>query len=150
MFVAQLFITLLFYYNIKANTICLIDILSKIILIAGGLIIKKNIKILTAVIAGISIATAIYTPAFASDNSGVIAHSIALPSNTSQGNKPIITLDKIIDATVSNSDKLELKSNEISLYRKKIKVQDQINDYYDDIGQTVYDFPYDKLKLIIK
>lgn len=34
---------------------------------------KKNIKVLAAVIAGISIATTMYTPAFAAENSNVIA-----------------------------------------------------------------------------
>lgn len=108
---------------------------------------KKNIKVLAAVIAGISIATTMYTPAFAAENSNVIAKNIALASNSLQGNKSIITLDKIIDATISNSSKLALKSKEISLYRRKMKVQEKVNDFYDDIGQTVYDFPYDKLEI---
>lgn len=111
---------------------------------------KKNINKLIAIIAGISICSTTYTSAFAAENTQnnieLIVNNYATIDDK-QSSKPIITLDKIIDATISNSDKLDLKSKEISLYRRKMKVQEKVNDYYDDIGQTVYDFPYDKLEI---
>jgi hypothetical protein len=61
--------------------------------------------------------------------------------------KPLLTLEKVIDAAIDNSDKLALKSKEIKMYRDKMKLQEKINDFYDSIDQKVYDFPYDKLEL---
>lgn len=61
--------------------------------------------------------------------------------------KPILTLEKIIDAAIDNSDKLILKSKEIKMYRDKMELQEKTNDFYDNIKQKVYDFPYDKLEL---
>ncbi|OPJ65946.1 TolC family protein [Clostridium chromiireducens] len=61
--------------------------------------------------------------------------------------RKILTLDKAIEAAISNSDKLKLKSKEIKMYQDKIDLQEKNNDYYKSIGQKVYDFPYDKLEL---
>ncbi|RII35423.1 hypothetical protein D2A34_09495 [Clostridium chromiireducens] len=61
--------------------------------------------------------------------------------------RKILTLDKAIEAAISNSDKLKLKSKEIKMYQDKINLQEKTNDYYESIGQKVYDFPYDKLEL---
>lgn len=61
--------------------------------------------------------------------------------------KKIVTLDKAIEAAIDNSDKLKLKSKEIKMYQDKMKLQEKNNDYYESIGQKVYDFPYDKLEL---
>jgi len=61
--------------------------------------------------------------------------------------KPIITLDKIVYAAINSSEKVDLKLKEIQLYEDKMKLQDKIDDFYKSIDQTVYDFPYDKLKL---
>ncbi|BCZ44236.1 hypothetical protein psyc5s11_03030 [Clostridium gelidum] len=61
--------------------------------------------------------------------------------------KPIITLDKIVNAAINNSEKVALKSKEIKLYEDKMKLQDKIDDFYTSIDQKVYDFPNDKLEL---
>jgi len=61
--------------------------------------------------------------------------------------KPILTLENVIKSAIDNSDKLTLKSKEITMYRNKMDIQDKNNDFYESINQKVYDFPYDKLEL---
>lgn len=92
---------------------------------------KKNTNKIIAIGIVLSIITLGMVPAFASET--------AL--------KPVLTLDTAINAAVGNSDKLALESTQITMLNNKIKLQDAIDDFYDSIGQTVYDFPYDKLEL---
>lgn len=63
------------------------------------------------------------------------------------GNKKILKLDDAIEAAISNSDKLALKSKEIKMYEDKMDLQEKNNDFYEAINQKVYDYPYDKLEL---
>ncbi len=114
---------------------------------------KKNINKIVAIGIGLSIISGSISPVFAADNnvntttmqiSDVGDNSINIQGTTQ---KPVLTLQKAIDAAISNSDKLSLKSKEITMYRNKMKLQDKINDFYDSIDQKVYDFPYDKLEL---
>lgn len=93
---------------------------------------KKFINKFIAVAIALSIITLGMVPAFAVEAT----------------QKPVLTLETAIKAATDNSEKLELKSTQISMYRSKMKLQDATNDFYDSIGQTVYDFPYDKLKLL--
>ncbi|ABR35073.1 TolC family protein [Clostridium beijerinckii] len=61
--------------------------------------------------------------------------------------KKVLTLDKAINVAIGNSEKLALKSNEIKMYKDKRDLQEKTNDYYEAIGQKIYDYPYDKLEL---
>ena len=112
---------------------------------------NKNINKIVAIGIGLSIISASISPVFASENDKSSTTIQGLDYNlineqaTSQ--KPILTLNKAIDAAINNSDKLSLKSKEIKMYRDKMNLQEKINDFYDSIDQNVYDFPYDKLEL---
>ena len=64
----------------------------------------------------------------------------------------VITLDRAIDAAISNSDSLKLKSKEIKYYKDKLKLQEYSNDFYedindDDIDNELLEFSYDKLEI---
>ena len=120
---------------------------------------KKNIKKIVAIGIGLSIMSGSIVPVFAAEtqksteiiNTQIINDESNLIINgQSVNNKPILTLDQVINAAISNSDKLTLKSKEISMYRNKEKLQDKTNDFYKSLGQKVYDFPYDKLDLLEK
>ena len=120
---------------------------------------NKNIKKIIAIGIGLSIMTGNMIPVLAAekvDSSESITKQTITDENSlitngqAISNKPIITLEKIINSAIDNSDKLSLKSKEIKMYRDKIKLQEKINDFYDSIDQKVYDFPYDKLELQVK
>lgn len=107
---------------------------------------KKNLNKIIAIAIGMSIMSGSIIPVFAADVTESGYNNVQ-----SQGNqKSVLTLDDVVKAAISNSDKLTLKSQQITMYRSKEDLQDQTNDFYDSIGQTVYDFPYDKLELQIK
>jgi hypothetical protein len=129
---------------------------------------KKNIKKVVAIGIGISIMNGAMVQAFAVENNekNIVQTStdktkglenITKKVITNESNsiingqvvniKPILTLENIIKSAIDNSDKLSLKSKEITLYRNKEKLQEKNNDFYESINQKVYDFPYDKLEL---
>ncbi|NFN15553.1 multidrug transporter [Clostridium botulinum] len=101
---------------------------------------KKNMKkIITFFISGVIILLNC-TYAFADE--------IKINSTSS-----IITLDKVIDAAIKNSDSLELKEKDIQYYKDKIRFQKDANNFYedindDDIDQQLLDFKYDQLKVL--
>lgn len=117
---------------------------------------KKNIKRVAAIGIGLSIMSGNIIPVFAGETSNS-SESITKQIITDEGNsiingqtvnnKPILSLEKVINAAIDNSDKLALKTKEIKMYRDKMKLQEKINDFYDSINQKTYDFPYDKLEL---
>ena len=117
---------------------------------------NKNIKKIIAIGIGLSIMNGNVISVLAAektDSSESIIKQVIADDNNSLingqvfSNKSTITLEKIINAAINNSDKLALKSKEIRMYRDKMKLQEKINDFYDSIDQKVYDFPYDKLEL---
>lgn len=113
---------------------------------------KKIYKKAAAIGIGLIVISGNIVPAFAEETSKA-SEAIVKQTITTQNygqvvnGKPIITLDAIIKSAIDNSDKLALKSKEISMYRNKIDLQDKTNDFYESIGQKKYDFPYDKLEL---
>ena len=115
-----------------------------------------NINKIVAFAIGLSIISANISPtfAYATDTSSTKVQGTTIEgldynaiNGQATSQKPIVTLNKAIDSVISNSDKLLLKSQEIKMYRDKMDLQEKINDFYDSIGQKVYDFPYDKLEL---
>ncbi|AGF56582.1 hypothetical protein B0P06_005144 [Clostridium saccharoperbutylacetonicum] len=113
---------------------------------------KKIYKKAAAIGVGLIVISGNIVPAFAeetSKSSEAIVKQTITTQNYGQAvdGKPIITLDIIIKSAIDNSDKLALKSKEISMYRNKMDLQDKTNDFYESIGQKKYDFPYDKLEL---
>ena len=112
---------------------------------------EKNIIKIVSIVITLTLMNGSIVPVFAKDNSQTKNNSINLDDSiiTQQTStkKPILTLDKAISAAIANSDKLALKSQEILMYRNKMKLQDKTNDFYESINQKVYDFPYDKLEL---
>lgn len=121
---------------------------------------RKNINKIVAIAIGLTIMSGSIIPVFAAETTENIStsvltnesNSIILGNSTTSEQaatkKPVLTLDNAIAATIANSYKLSLKSEQITLYRKKMDLQDTRNDFYDKTGySTVYDFPYDKLEL---
>lgn len=117
---------------------------------------RKNINKLIAFAIGISVVSASSVTAFAEENTqssnGNSATTINVESNNNTSNgkeilkgKPILTLEQAINAALSNSGKLALKSREIRLYEDKLNIQDELDDAQgNDNG-----FPYDKLELTV-
>lgn len=120
-----------------------------------------NKKINKIVIVGItlSIMNGLIIPAFAVETTATLtdkSNSIMLNDNISNGQvsktKKVITLDDLIKAANTNSDKLALKQKELKLYEDKLDLQDEKEDFYDDNNlktgnDTIDDYPYDKLEL---
>lgn len=120
---------------------------------------KKNIKNIVAIGIGLSIVSGSINPVLAIENQKnnevVSAQIINDESNSiingqSSNGKPVLTLDQVINAAITNSEDLNLKSQQISMYRKKEDIQDKTNDFYESLGEKIYDFPYDKLELLEK
>lgn len=107
---------------------------------------RKNLNKIISLAIGISIVSGSIIPAFAVDITDSASNNMQAQVNKNT----VLTLDDVVNAAISNSDKLFLKSQEITMYRDKEDLQDKTNDFYDSIGQKVYDFPYDKLELQIK
>lgn len=132
---------------------------------------RKNIKKLIAFAIGISVLSGSSISAFAAenakDNSTNVNTSVTETTNSASNatttnntttnstgviyvqnqvkQKPVLTLKSAIDAAISNSGKLALKSKEIKLYEDKLDIQDE----FDDIQDNDNDFPYDKLELTV-
>lgn len=125
---------------------------------------RNNINKIVAIGIGLTIMSGSIIPVFAvetTENNKNIStstltnesNSIILSNSTINGQvvskKLVLTLNQAITATIANSDKLALKSSQIKLYRKKMDLQDTLNDFYEKTKYaSVYDFPYDKLKLL--
>ncbi len=67
-------------------------------------------------------------------------------------NKKALKLNDAINAAISNSDKFDLKSKEITYYRNKEDLQEKSTDFNKSLAANkysddVYDYPYDKLEL---
>ena len=124
---------------------------------------RKNIKRMLTIGVVIGVMNSSIIPVFAAEtteNLNVLASAQVSGSAVSTGNnstaaqnvqtiagKKILTLDKAINGVINNSDKLKLKSKEIKMYEDKMDLQEKTNDYYEAIGQKIYDYPYDKLEL---
>ncbi|GAA0077449.1 TolC family protein [Clostridium sp. CTA-5] len=105
---------------------------------------RKNLNKIVSLTIGISVLSGSIVPVFATD----ITHSTYV--NNMQ--KPVLTLDDVIKATINNSDKLALKQKELHMYDDKEDVQDKKDDFYDENNlktgnDTIDDFLYDKLGL---
>lgn len=120
---------------------------------------KKNIKKIVAIGIGLSIVSGSINPVLAIENqknNEVVSAQIindesdSIINGQSSNGKPILTLDQVINAAITNSEDLNLKSQQISMYRKKEDIQDKTNDFYESLGEKIYDFPYDKLELLEK
>ncbi len=107
---------------------------------------RKNLNKIISLAIGISVVSGSIIPAFAVDITDSTSSNVQAQVNKNT----VLTLDDLVNTAISNSDKLFLKSQEITMYRDKEDLQDKTNDFYDSIGQKVYDFPYDKLELQIK
>lgn len=108
---------------------------------------RKNLNKIISLAIGISIVSGSIIPAFAAD----ITQSTNIVQ-TQSTQKPIITVDEVVKSAVDNSDKLALKTNEITMYERKKDLEEYNKDYKDEIGEdtgndTIDDFPYDKLEL---
>jgi hypothetical protein len=123
---------------------------------------RKNINKIVVFAIGISVMSGSIIPVFAADSNQTItsevnqvtsstantALNISSAANVQNQVKktPVLTLKEAIDAAINNSDKLALKSKEISLYEDKADIQEEL----DDLQGSDDDFPYDKLELTIK
>ena len=126
---------------------------------------RKNIKKLIAFAIGISVISGSSISVFAAENVKDNSTNIVNVATTTAADttntgviyvqnqvkidqvkqKPVLTLKSAIDAAISNSGKLSLKSKEIKLYEDKLDIQDEL----DDIQDNDNDFPYDKLELTV-
>ncbi|MCE5220261.1 MAG: hypothetical protein LLF98_03055 [Clostridium sp.] len=120
---------------------------------------KKNIKKIVAIGIGLNVMSGSIIPAFAADtlkrteniNTQIINdESSSIINGQAINNKPVLTLDQVINAAINSNEDLTLKSQQISMYRKKESLQDKTNDFYESLGEKIYDFPYDKLELLEK
>jgi outer membrane protein TolC len=134
---------------------------------------RKNINKLIAFAIGISVISgssiSVFAAENAKDNSTNVNTSVTATTNSANNTtttnnnttnsnstgviyvqnqvkqKPVLTLKSAIDAAISNSDKLALKSKEIKLYEDKLDLQDELDDIQDNDNE----FPYDKLELTV-
>lgn len=104
---------------------------------------KKNIKTSLGIITLIGLISGNIQPVFAAE----ISTSTKNLDNTQSISKKVLTLDEAVQAAINNSDRLSLKSKEIKMYKDKMELQEKVNDFYDDLDKTVYDFPYENLEL---
>lgn len=107
---------------------------------------KKNISLLIALALSVSLAGGNCISVSAIEKSDF---NVGTSNNIGVS---VITLDRSIDAAISNSDSLKLKSKEIKYYKDKLKLQEYSNDFYedindDDIDNELLEFSYDKLEI---
>lgn len=105
---------------------------------------RKNIRNLITMVIVVSIMNSSILPVLAAETT--VNNSTAAQNVQTANVKKVITLDEVIQAAISNSDKLALKSKEIKMYEDKMDLQDKYDDFYESLNQKVYDFPYDKLE----
>lgn len=109
---------------------------------------KKCINKIIAIGICLSITNSSIIPVFAADNATNTISNVQLQENK----KPVITLEEVIKSTLSNSDKLELKTKEITMYERKMELADYTKDYNEKTNQNanddkIDDFPYDNFEL---
>lgn len=128
---------------------------------------RRKIKNLISVGIVISIMNSSVLPAFAAEPTSTegLNTSKSAKSYTNSGenisigqgiqnneNKKALKLNDAINAAISNSDKFDLKSKEITYYRNKEDLQEKSTDFNKSLAANkysddVYDYPYDKLEL---
>lgn len=121
---------------------------------------RQKIRRILTIGSVISVMTSSIIPVFAVETIGNLNVSKSSPVYVNDGKnlslnqniqttseKKILTLDKAIGGAINNSEKLALKSKEIKMYEDKMDIQEKTNDYYEAIGQKIYDYPYDKLEI---
>ena len=121
---------------------------------------KENIKNVIAIGIALSVMNSSIVPVFAAESTESLNASKQTQSYNNNeenisisqglqdtGNKKNLKLDDAIEAAINNSDKLTLKSKQIKMYEDKMDLQEKTNDFYESIGQKIYDYPYDKLEL---
>lgn len=109
---------------------------------------RKNLNKIISLAIGISVVSGSIIPAFAVD----ITDNTSSNVQTQVNQNTVLTLDDVVKAAISNSDKLSLKSQEIAMYRRKMDIAEYNKDYNEEIGQNtgenkIDDFPYDKLEI---
>ncbi|CAI3582394.1 Conserved hypothetical protein [Clostridium neonatale] len=107
---------------------------------------KKNISLLIALALSVSLAGGNCISVSAIEKSDF---NVSTSNNIGVS---VITLDRAIDAAISNSENFKLKSKEILDYKDKLKLQEYSNDFYedindDDIDNELLEFSYDKLEI---
>lgn len=105
---------------------------------------RKNLNKIVSLAIGISVLSGSIVPVFAAD--------ITQSTYSNNMQKPVLTLEDVIKATIDNSDKLALKQKELHMYDDKEDIQDKKDDFYDENNlktgnDTIDDFLYDKLGL---
>lgn len=103
---------------------------------------KNKLFKLVAVGIGLSIVSSSIVPAYAAE---YINTSTINNIKTLEKEDNVLTVEEAINAAISNSDKLALKSKEIKLAKDKLDIQDTIDDFKNDD----HDFPYDNLELLL-
>lgn len=111
---------------------------------------KRKLNKIAALAIGINILNVSTIPVLAADNVESNYTSNNIQQQASQ--KRLLTLDDAIKATINNSDKLTLKTKEITMYENKMDLAEYNEDYYEETSQNtgndkIDDFPYDKLEL---
>ncbi len=121
---------------------------------------RQKIKRMLIIGSMISVMTSSTIPVFATETIGNLNVSKLMLEYGNNGDvsgldqniqiiagKKVLTLSKAFEGAINNSEKLTLKSSEIKMYEDKMDIQEKNNDYYEAIGQKIYDYPYDKLEL---
>ncbi|AJG98253.1 hypothetical protein LF65_01648 [Clostridium beijerinckii] len=108
---------------------------------------KKNLNKIIALAIGISVMSGSVMPVFAVDTT-----QSTNVMQTQSNQKSVITLDEVVKSAVDNSDKLALKTNQITVYERKMDLEEYNKDYKEEIGEnanndTLDDFSYDNLEL---
>ena len=103
---------------------------------------NKQISRIVAMGIGLSVISGSIIPAYATES---INTSVIKNVQTLANEDNILTVEEAINAAISNSDTLALKSKEIKLAKDKLDIQDDIDDFKDED----HDFPYDKLELLL-
>lgn len=98
---------------------------------------NKNLNKLIALVISVSIIYSNLTPAYGAESTKVLktnTESIAaLDKNQA---KPLLKVDTVVERAIENSEKLALKSKEISMYKKKINTQESLNDEISNASLT--------------
>lgn len=105
---------------------------------------NKNISKLVAMGIGISIAAGSIVPTYAAENINVSGMENV---QTLAKEDSVLTVEEAINAAISNSDNLALKAKEIKLYKDKLDLQDDLDDFMDLDDDDR--FPYDQLELLL-
>lgn len=102
---------------------------------------KNKIKKLVAIGIGLSVMSGSIVPAFAAETSLNTQNTTSVQALSNE--RKVLTLDAAVNAAIENSDKLYLKSKEITYYKEKMNLQEK----KDDLSDQSLDFSYDQLDL---